>query len=45
MSESLSTSDKGPYGLDEEMRQMVLDTVGQLSQRLLSKDKILEWDK
>ena len=45
MSESVSTPDKGSYGLDEEMRQMVLDTVAQLSQRLLSKDKILEWDK
>ena len=45
MSESVSTPEKGSYGLDEEMRQMVLDTVAQLSQRLLSKDKILEWDK
>jgi alkylation response protein AidB-like acyl-CoA dehydrogenase len=45
MSESVSTPDKGSYGLDEEMRQMVLDTVAQLSQRLLSKDKILDWDK
>jgi alkylation response protein AidB-like acyl-CoA dehydrogenase len=45
MSESVSTPDKGPYGLDAEMRQMVLDTVAQLSHRLLSKDKILDWDK
>lgn len=45
MSESASPPDKKPYGLDVEMRQMVLDTVAQLSKRLLSKDKILEWDK
>ena len=45
MSESALAPDKKPYGLDAEMRQMVLDTVAQLSKRLLSKDKILEWDK
>ena len=32
-------------GLDEETRQMVVDTVRQLSQRLLTKDAILEWDR
>ncbi len=44
MSESAPAPDKRPYGLDVEMRQMVLDTVAQLNKRLLSKDKILEWD-
>jgi alkylation response protein AidB-like acyl-CoA dehydrogenase len=33
------------YGLDPESRQMVLDTVGQLKKRLLTKDKILEFDR
>ena len=33
------------YGLDPESRQMVLDTVGQLKKRLLTKDKILEFDQ
>ena len=33
------------YGLDLEMRQMVLDTVRQLSKRLLAKDRVLQWDK
>ena len=32
-------------GLDLESRQMVLDTVGQLKKRLLTKDKILEYDR
>lgn len=45
MSESATASDKVRYGLDSEMRQMVLDTVAQLSKRLLAKDKVLEWDK
>jgi alkylation response protein AidB-like acyl-CoA dehydrogenase len=45
MSESATASEKAPYGLDSEMRQMVLDTVAQLSKRLLAKDKVLEWDK
>ena len=31
------------YGLDPESRQMVLDTVGQLKKRLLTKDKILDF--
>ena len=44
---TVSTQDpaKKLYGLDLEMRQMVLDTVEQLSKRLLSKDKVLEWDQ
>ncbi|RJQ70205.1 MAG: acyl-CoA dehydrogenase [Desulfobacteraceae bacterium] len=32
-------------GLDLESRQMVVDTVRQLRKKLLSKEKILEWDK
>ena len=32
------------YGLDEESRQMVLDTVGQLKKRLLTPEKIYEYD-
>ena len=32
-------------GLDEETRQMVVDTVHQLSQRLLTKQAILKWDR
>ena len=33
------------YGLDEESRQMVLDTVGQLKKRLLTPEKISEYDR
>ena len=33
------------YGLDPELRQMVLDTVGLLRKRLLSKEMVLEWDQ
>jgi alkylation response protein AidB-like acyl-CoA dehydrogenase len=32
-------------GLDQETRQMVLDTIGQLRKRLLTKEKILEYDR
>ncbi len=32
-------------GLDEETRQMVVDTIHQLSQRLLTKQSVLEWDR
>jgi len=32
-------------GLDDESRQMVVETVRQLSKKLLTKEKILEWDK
>ncbi len=32
-------------GLDDETRQMVVDTVRQLSKRLLTKKAILEWDR
>jgi alkylation response protein AidB-like acyl-CoA dehydrogenase len=33
------------YGLDAESQQMVVETVQQLSKKLLSKDKILQYDK
>jgi alkylation response protein AidB-like acyl-CoA dehydrogenase len=44
------TSDKMPtegelYGLDPESRQMVLDTVAQLKKRLLTPEKISEFDR
>ncbi len=44
------TSDKMPteaelYGLDLESRQMVLDTVAQLKKRLLTPEKISEFDR
>jgi alkylation response protein AidB-like acyl-CoA dehydrogenase len=44
------TSDKMPtedelYGLDTESRQMVLDTVAQLKKRLLTSEKIFEFDR
>ncbi len=32
-------------GLDEETRQMVIDTVRQLTKRLLTQEAILEWDR
>jgi alkylation response protein AidB-like acyl-CoA dehydrogenase len=32
-------------GLDEETRQMVVDTVRQLSKRLLTRKAVLEWDR
>ncbi len=32
-------------GLDAESRQMVVDTIGRVRKRLLTKDKILEFDK
>ena len=34
-----------PGGLDEETRQMVVDTVRQLSKRLLTKKAVLDWDR
>ncbi len=40
-----SSEERQLYGLDPESRQMVLDTVGQLKKRLLTKDKILEYDQ
>jgi alkylation response protein AidB-like acyl-CoA dehydrogenase len=42
-------SDTGTHrpqgGLDEETRQMVIDTVHQLAKRLLTKKAILDWDR
>ena len=32
-------------GLDPEMLQMVLDTIGQLKKRLLTKEQIFEYDQ
>jgi alkylation response protein AidB-like acyl-CoA dehydrogenase len=40
-----SGTEKRLYGLDGESRQLVLDTVRQLRKRLLSKDRILAFDK
>lgn len=45
MSDSSLTSDATLYGLDLESRQMVLDTVTLLRKRLLTREKILEWDQ
>ncbi len=45
MSVSPSDSAQELFGLDPELRQMVLDTVGQLKKRLLSKEMVLEWDQ
>lgn len=39
------SNSKGLAGLDIESRQMVLDTVRQLRKRLLTREKILEFDK
>jgi alkylation response protein AidB-like acyl-CoA dehydrogenase len=42
----LSPSPEAPlYGLDLESRQMVLDTLALLRKRLLTREKILEWDQ
>ena len=42
-----SASDKKPalIGLDPELRQMVIDTIRQMRNRLLTREKILEYDK
>ena len=42
-----SVSEKEPElkGLDPELRQMVIDTIRQLRNRLLTQEKILEYDK
>lgn len=37
-------NEKAYQGLDDESRQMVVDTVRQLKKKLLTKEKILEWD-
>ena len=45
MADDESSTAQQPAGLDPESRQMVLDTIGQLKKRLLTKDKIFEFDK
>ena len=42
-----STSEKIPVlkGLDTESRQMIIDTVRQMRNRLFTREKILEYDK
>jgi alkylation response protein AidB-like acyl-CoA dehydrogenase len=45
MAASQIDTKKELYGLDIESRQMVLDTVRQLRKRILSKDRILSFDK
>jgi alkylation response protein AidB-like acyl-CoA dehydrogenase len=37
--------DSAPYGLDDDMREMVLETLRQLRTRLLTREKVLEWDR
>jgi alkylation response protein AidB-like acyl-CoA dehydrogenase len=47
--ETLTMTDTGAHrpqgGLDQETRQMVVDTVRQLSKRLLTRQAVLEWDR
>jgi alkylation response protein AidB-like acyl-CoA dehydrogenase len=45
MTASTEGSGKELYGLDPDSRQMVIDMIGQLEKRLLTKERILEWDK
>jgi alkylation response protein AidB-like acyl-CoA dehydrogenase len=45
MNPSQTETQKKLYGLDIESRQLVLDTVKQLRKRLLSKERILAFDK
>ena len=45
MASNTTATDSDLYGLDLESRQMVLDTVGQLKKRLLTPDKISEFDQ
>ncbi len=42
---SSNSSDAALYGLDPESQQMVLDTVALLRKRLLTRERILEWDQ
>jgi alkylation response protein AidB-like acyl-CoA dehydrogenase len=44
MTASANETERVARGLDAESRQMVIDTVQQLSKRLLTKDRILEYD-
>ena len=45
MTISGTESESPLYGLDPESRQIVIDMVGQLRKRLLTREKILEYDK
>jgi alkylation response protein AidB-like acyl-CoA dehydrogenase len=45
MAENGTPSEGGLMGLDSESRQMVLDTIGQLKKRLLTPEKISEFDR
>ncbi len=45
MSVNSTSSKAGLKGLDPDSRQMVLDTIGQLKKRLLTPDKIFEFDR
>ncbi len=45
MTENSTSSTNDLRGLDPETRQMVLDTVGQLKKRLLTPEKIVEFDR
>ena len=45
MAASVSEEEPELKGLDPELRQMVIDTVRQLRNRLLTREKILEYDK
>ncbi|MDL2124376.1 MAG: acyl-CoA dehydrogenase family protein [Deltaproteobacteria bacterium] len=45
MTTSTSTSGRNLKGLDLESRQMIIDTVRQLRKRLLTKERILDFDK
>ena len=45
MASNTTSSESDLYGLDIESRQMVLETVGQLKKRLLTPEKIFEFDR
>ena len=45
MASNTTPTESDLYGLDLESRQMVLDTVGQLKKRLLTPEKIFEYDQ
>jgi alkylation response protein AidB-like acyl-CoA dehydrogenase len=45
MASNTTPAETDLYGLDQESRQMVLDTVGQLKKRLLTPEKISEYDR
>src|SRR5512137_1488433 len=45
MNSHVASPDRTLAGLDPESQQMVLDTVAQLKKRLLTKEKILEFDR